>query len=1285
LIVLALTAALVGPYFIDWSSYRADFEREASALIGRPVTVRGAADIRLLPFPSVTFSDVQVGGAAGEPTMTVETFSMDAELAPLLRGEFLIFDMRIERPTASLTIGADGSVDWAMHPTAPVDGAQVALESITVTDGVLTVHSAASGRTLRFEDVDLAMSARSLVGPWRVDGTMDVDGRPTTVSASTGVAAADGTMRLRTRLVPDYPAVVVETDGNLRGDSGLSYGGTFRLFENVPPVTDGKGDRRAGQAPTYRLSGDFDLAAAALAVPRFRLETGASEEPFTADGQARINLGASPRFEIQATGAQVRFDDATGLDGAQGLTLEERLAAVRRVLAQVPRPTIPGTIAVDLPAILVGDTTFRDVRLSAEPIDAGWRVAKATATLPGRTTLEVDGVLRTGSDFGFQGNMLLAVRQPSGFAAWLARDIDDAIRRLPSAGFSARVDVGERRQTFRDLELVLGAARFRGEIDSRQVDGLRPTVFLKLDGDALDVDGLTAFGSIFVSDEGRNRFAASDLDFQLTAGPVTVAGITAGTVDTALRLRADGLEIDRLTVGGLAGATIAATGSVRGFPAAPTGNLDASVTAQDLAPLVRLAAERFPGNLVLDGLASRVGGFADLATDARLDIVATSGQGTLAATLAGEAGGSTLTGRFSTDAPASIATSEVSLELDATNEDATALLALAGMRALPIGLLGPGQLTLRAKGRPVDGLDVTTSLSGEGFSAGFDGVLRGADQQIAADGKASLMAEDVEPLVMTTGMAMPGLGLGTPFEAEADLSLRNGVAQFSDLKGAVNELALFGDVALRLEAGRPHLSGALTLDALALDPLAAIVFGQDAIQPAPSGWSQTPFVLDPALPFTLDTQVAAATLTAGGQTAYDAKLHLTLDGDGLRLEEIEATYLDGRAKGRVDLRNTAGEGLLAAQVSVEGADVSAVAGPDLTGKVDVSAELSGNGKSVAALVASLAGSGRAATTGVTINGLNASALDAIIAQADAVGRDIDAAKVAGFAPQMVRDGSFPSGAAEVAFSVAEGVVRAPPVTLTAPEASITADLRADLEAETLSAAGTLVFVPGEHEVAGAEPAVRFAVDAGGLTLDTAPLAQFLTQRALEKEQARVEAMQAELLERQRLRREVRYYAAVQAERDRLAEEIRRAEEAARQAEEERRRAEAAAAEAQEAEQKAEEARRAEEEALRLEQERLEREGADGGPARDDGADASGAIPAAPQQRLSGEEAARAALEAERSLDGTPGLQESVRDQPGSARRAPVRREPPAPVAPQAVQQERSPFLMRRFLDSITGN
>ena len=62
LFVLVLLAALVVPPFVDWTTYKSDFEREASAVLGRPVTVHGTATARLLPFPSVTLSDISVAG-----------------------------------------------------------------------------------------------------------------------------------------------------------------------------------------------------------------------------------------------------------------------------------------------------------------------------------------------------------------------------------------------------------------------------------------------------------------------------------------------------------------------------------------------------------------------------------------------------------------------------------------------------------------------------------------------------------------------------------------------------------------------------------------------------------------------------------------------------------------------------------------------------------------------------------------------------------------------------------------------------------------------------------------------------------------------------------------------------------------------------------------------------------------------------------------------------------------------------------------------------------------------
>ena len=184
LIVLALIAALVGPYFIDWTSYRADFERQASAILGGEVKVNGAARARILPFPSVTFADVTVHNATGDGiAMTIDEFSMDAELAPFLSGDVLIFDMRLVRPRATINIDSEGKVDWAVRPSAPFDARNITLEHLAITDGEVRVRSG-NGAERHLREINATVAARTLAGPWRADGTLRLDGRKAAISGS---------------------------------------------------------------------------------------------------------------------------------------------------------------------------------------------------------------------------------------------------------------------------------------------------------------------------------------------------------------------------------------------------------------------------------------------------------------------------------------------------------------------------------------------------------------------------------------------------------------------------------------------------------------------------------------------------------------------------------------------------------------------------------------------------------------------------------------------------------------------------------------------------------------------------------------------------------------------------------------------------------------------------------------------------------------------------------------------------------------------------------------------
>ena len=1221
LIVLALTAALVAPYFIDWTSYRADFEREAGRILGREVTVRGDASARLLPFPSVSFTDVVVAGVEpGETAVTVETFSMDAELAPFMRGDIHIFDMRLVRPRVFVDLADDGALDWAVRPSVPVGASHISLEKLTVTEGQVSLRHAASGRTHRLTEINADISARALTGPWRMDGSLRLDGMKTALSVSTGQTDGEGGMRLRVQARPERHALFLESDGNARIEDGRArYAGMFRL--NAPVAADptpAPGGSR--EPPAYRLTGTFGLDHERLAVEAFRFETGAAEDPYVAEGTASFDLGAEPRFLIRADGAQIRFDDAAG-EAAGRFDLRQRLAALHEALIDAPRVAIPGRIEVMLPAVVAGDTTVRDVHLFAEPSQNGWTVASLGATLPGRATLEAKGELAVGDEeLGFDGSLLLAVGQPSGFAAWLARDVDDAIRRLPSAGFSADVALGSERQTFRNLELMLGDAKFRGEADSRMPAGAKPSLSLRLDGDRLDVEGMAAFASLFVSQEGATRLAERDLDLEIVAGPVSAAGLTAGTLDAALRLKEGQLDIDRLAIGDLAGADVGVTGRLTRLSGAPAGDLDVGVVADDLEPLAAVLAERFPQSGFAREALRRARAYPGLYQDASLRIIATlpEKEGERAVfDLAGDVGGAPLVLKAQLAQPfAASASTPLALDLALRADEASVVYALLGLPTLPFDFAGPARVEAGFEGVPASGGRASFAMAGEGLSLAFHGEAALKDAGLSANGSAILESDDLEPWLTTAGVTLPGMGLGLPAGLAAALDVEGGLLVLSSLEGAIADVDVRGDINAQLVDGLPHLTGALALGMFDLAPVAEMAVGAPALSEAgDGGWPDAPFAQALASPFTAEIDLSAERLGVGPLAdAGAARMTLKLGRDGVSLSDLRASVFGGVASGIVDFRNDGGTGLLSAQLRLDGVETAQLLGETgLVADADLTASVTASGKSVDGIVAALSGSGTASLRDIAISGVAPDVFPDLIARADAAGADIDAAAVAAFAPPLVRAGTFAARGVDIAFTIAGGAVRAPPFRLEADGAALAGEVGADLAEGEVAADATLTFDPGHEVLAGSEPSVRFSaagpVAAIRVEVDTEPLAQFLTQRALELEQQRVEAMQAALIERQRLRRETRYYAAMADARETAAEEARRAAEEAerlererlQQEEEERRRREEEAErqriedEARRAQEDArsrqaeEEARRAEAERRRLADERLRSE------------------------------------------------------------------------------------------------
>jgi hypothetical protein len=309
---------------------------------------------------------------------------------------------------------------------------------------------------------------------------------------------------LRLRLLPDAVSVALTLDGNLAlSEDRPGYNGRFALDllseeDETEPVH--------APAPGPRLKGDFELTNERIRIPQYRLEVGALNDPYVVTGEATLDTGEQPDFLLTAEGQQIDVNRLgtggrakTGRDAAA--SAQRRIQTVIDLAAQIPIPQVPGRASFRLPALVANDTTLRDIQIDVRPAGSGWTVENFAATLPGRTQVEAKGALMLENRISFVGDMLLASNQPSGLADWLSGRVDPAIRQLGTAGFSARVNLTPELQKFEDLELAIGPATLRGNLERHAPLEATPSLTLDLAGNEIDLDAIRALASLITGDD----------------------------------------------------------------------------------------------------------------------------------------------------------------------------------------------------------------------------------------------------------------------------------------------------------------------------------------------------------------------------------------------------------------------------------------------------------------------------------------------------------------------------------------------------------------------------------------------------------------------------------------------------------------------------------------------------------------------------------------------------------------------------------------------------------------
>src|SRR6195952_1959489 len=167
--ILALVAALVGPYFIDWSQFRPQFEAEATRIIGAQVRVGGKLDARLLPAPSLRLRSVVVGGANDLGKVRADTLDVEFSLGSLMRGEWRATELTVNGLSLDLGLDPKGRVDWPAS-TGTFNLRSLAIDRLNLT-GRIALHDAASRATLELNDIAFSGDVRSLAGAVPAGGT----------------------------------------------------------------------------------------------------------------------------------------------------------------------------------------------------------------------------------------------------------------------------------------------------------------------------------------------------------------------------------------------------------------------------------------------------------------------------------------------------------------------------------------------------------------------------------------------------------------------------------------------------------------------------------------------------------------------------------------------------------------------------------------------------------------------------------------------------------------------------------------------------------------------------------------------------------------------------------------------------------------------------------------------------------------------------------------------------------------------------------------------------------
>jgi len=1092
--IIALLAALIGPYYVDWNQFRPQFEAEAGKIIGVPVRVAGELDARLLPTPTLRLRQVTFGGNNDLGRLRADKLDVEFSLGSLMRGEWRATELSVGGMAVDLGLDARGRVDLPSTASGTFNLASLAIERLNLT-GRIALHDAASRSTLELNDIAFSGDVRSLAGSVRGDGRFTANGVRYPFRVSSGPSADGNATRLHLNIDPGERAILADLEGVLAFDNRQpKFEGALTL---AVPAAKKAGD--AGPTP-WKLTTKLKADPAGAKFEQIDASFGPEDSALKLGGVGDLKFGASPLLRAVLSARQVDADRLAARDDAEPLRI---LPALRAGLAAIPQAPIPAQIEFNTDQIMLGGRPLQNIAAELQTDGRSWTFQRLELRAPGMTQLSLNGAT-PGAD-SFSGRLSVESSDPDTLVAWLQGRSEINRRSTRPLRLAGEVTIAANHLAIDRVKADIEGGTVEGRIAFVQTGASKGSrLDADLRADRLDLDSAASFVRALAGPQGE---WPEEAKLSLDIGRAISAGQELRPFAARLAYGPTSLSLEQLRFGQASGVTTVASGNFD--RAKVTGKLALQSSANSLRELTALIDPFAPALRARFDAIPAASGATRLKLDLSLDKNAEHADRSNArAVLELDAPQLKATATLAAQTPASaiggidlerLRSSDFTLDSKVSMPQAGALLALLGLDRVVAAGEGASQFEGKLTGAWRRPLQLNAKLSGGGLDADAQGSVELSEPK----GSVNLRVRNVN--------LAPLLGTSRTDKSAQNISLSSRITltgnrlTFDDLDGNAAGAHLRGHLAVMLDPDK-SVDGEVGLDTLDLAPTLAMAIGaagRETSDPLSAGlitgWrGRIAFqALRGTLPGGIELRPFGGTIRSDGQS-------LALDG-------LKGALGGGEMSASFDARNSANGLALNARIELANVDAAALRYRNLAlpkGRASVQMALTSQGRSVAALTGALAGNGTVTLEAAEIGGLNPRAFEIAIRASDG-GQVADDNRLRQLVEPALAAAPIAVASAQIPFTIRDGRLRVGATPLEAKNARAIVSGGYDIPADQADIRASLT--PIMTGLSGAPPEIQlFAAgppDKLNRTIDLAPLSSWLAVRTIDRETRRLDAIE----------------------------------------------------------------------------------------------------------------------------------------------------------------------------------